>query len=116
MEEKRRFVRLDLNTIVEWEKTNQNEPTGEFQSKNISGGGICVIMDEVINIGDILNLKINLPTSRIINSKGKVVWVESFEIMGGKREKKYEAGIEFQGINNEDREEIMKFVFSHFSK
>jgi len=116
VEERRKFVRLDLNTVVEWEKVNRDEPVGEFKSKNISGGGICLIMDEIINIGDTLNLKINLPTLKIIHSKGKVVWVEGFEIVGGRREKKYEAGIEFIDINDKDREEIKKFVFSHLSK
>ncbi|MFH1621838.1 MAG: PilZ domain-containing protein [Candidatus Omnitrophota bacterium] len=116
MGERRKFVRLDLNTKVEWEKVNRDEPASEFKSKNISGGGICLITDEIINIGDTLNLKIDLPTLKTIHAKGKVVWIEGFEIVGGRREKKYEAGIEFLDINDKDRQEIEKFVFSHLTK
>jgi c-di-GMP-binding flagellar brake protein YcgR len=110
-DERRKFVRLDLNTMVEWEKLDSAEPSGEFVSKNISSGGICLIVNDTINIGDKLKLKISLPTLKKINSNGKVVWVEDFEIVGERREKRYEAGIEFFGISDEDREEINKFVF-----
>lgn len=116
MEERRKFVRLDLNTMVEWEKTGRDESAGESKTKNISGGGICLIMDGVINVGDTLNLKINLPTLKTIQAKGKIVWVDDFEIIGDRKEKRYEAGIEFIDIDVKDRQEINKFVFSYPSK
>lgn len=114
MEERRKFVRLDLNTGVNWRKDDEASDRtiyGKSTTKNISGGGVCLIMDQAVKIGDKLHLEIELPTKKIIYSEGVVIWVEKFEIIGGRYEKRYDAGVEFSEITDEDREEIKKFVF-----
>ena len=83
MAERRKFARMNLNTMVECEKIDSSEPPGQFESKDISVGGMCLIVDERIKTGDKLSLKIKLLTSKTIHAKGKVIRIED------RQEKKY---------------------------
>jgi len=119
MEEKRKYPRLNFNVAVEWEKANfasDNKQIHTDTTKNISVGGICLIVDETVKTGDSLRLSIKLPTEKVINSKGVVRWVEDFGIVGVKSETNCEAGVEFTEISDEDQKEIEKFVLSRFGK
>lgn len=116
MKEKRRFVRLDINVNIKWSKDlTETEKTGG--SKNISGGGICLMTEEKgLEVGDRLKLEFELPNEKVIKAKGKVAWIEKFEIMNKDYGKKYDVGIEFSDIAEKDREEIKKFIFMSYSK
>lgn len=115
MEEKRKFVRLNLNVEVRWRKiieTLDRAVDNINLTKDISGGGIRLIVDETVKVADKLSLEIKLPTDKVIYCQGRVIWVEKFEIVGRRHEDRYEAGIEFMDISDDDREEISKLVFS----
>jgi len=112
MRERRRFVRLDLNVNVKWRKIDQVEEIKENTAKNISIGGICLIVEEKLNEGDYLELKINLPNQKEIHAYGRVVWIDEYEILGAEYGKKYDAGIEFLKIKEEDQQELEKFIFT----
>ena len=118
MEEKRRFVRLNTNVEVKLTKIgkiSKEDLDKVAASRNISENGICIIMQgKVINAGDKLNLEIELPTQKIIKVEGIVMWVNEFEIFGGEHEKRFDAGIEFLKINDNDQEAIKDFVFKSF--
>ena len=114
MDERRKFPRLNFSVQVNWEKIETVKQTGEFQSKNISGGGLCLFVDNTIKLGDKIKIDIHLPSGKIIEVKGKVVWVESIEMIGDKQDSRPEAGIEFFDISDEIREEIKKFVIDPY--
>ncbi|MFH0940895.1 MAG: PilZ domain-containing protein [Candidatus Omnitrophota bacterium] len=114
MTEKRKFMRLDINVAIRWNKvagSSQDAADSRDMTKNISAGGICFIVDEKIEPGDRISLNIELPTSKIIRAEGRVAWTKEFSIVGRENEKKYDAGIEFTDISEEDREEVKQFVF-----
>ena len=114
MDERRKFARLNFSVKVNWNKIESVNQTGEFHSKNISGGGLCLIVDNTIKLGDKIKINILLPAGKIVEAKGKVVWVESIEMIGDKQDARPEAGIEFFDISDEVREEIMKFVIDPY--
>ena len=118
MEDRRRFVRLNTDVKVKWAKishVSEGALDSTTASKNISENGICIIMyGKEINTGDKLHLEIELPTKKVIRLEGRVVWVGEFEIFGGKYEKRYDAGIEFLKISDEDKGMIKSFVFAPF--
>ena len=120
MQERRKFVRLNANVDVKWAKITDKKESllGDLSvGKNISGGGICLTAyGGNIGEGDMLYLEIELPTKKIVKTKCKVAWVGEFEIIGGRYEKRYDVGVEFLEIKDEDREEINKFIFSITSK
>ena len=112
---KREFVRLKLNVRVDWKKIIEtSDAVGKFPdtTRDISAGGLCLNMNEELTIGDRLQIRMELPSKKIIDAQGKVVWVSEFGIDSRGEKKTYDTGIEFTAIRDEDREEINKFVLT----
>jgi c-di-GMP-binding flagellar brake protein YcgR len=112
---KREFIRLKLNVRVDWNKIIETpDIVGKFPdtTRDISAGGLCLNMDEELMIGDRLQIRMELPSKKIINAQGKVVWIREFGIDSRREKKTYDTGIEFTTIHDKDREEINKFVLS----
>lgn len=117
MEEKRRYVRLNASVDVRWSKIVDPVEKLAYNNnitKNISEGGICLLVYEKVEVGDILSLIFELPTRKTICSKAQVRWVKEFRMGGEKARQGYDIGLEFLDILSEDREEIKNFVFSFF--
>jgi hypothetical protein len=112
MIEKRRFVRFDVSLPIKWRKiTDDSDDMIESKSKNISAGGLCLIIKEKeIYDGDILELQIELPTGETFYLEGQVIWVSEFRIIRKVYENWYAAGIEFINIYKEDRERIKEVI------
>jgi c-di-GMP-binding flagellar brake protein YcgR len=86
-------------------------------TKNISKGGICLIAYEPLKPSDVLGLKMYLPGDRKeINAVGKVVWSKEFIIGDDSFGKRYDVGVEFIDVKDEDLNKVNKYVFSHISK
>lgn len=113
-EDRRKYPRLNWSVVVHWEKSDDAGPQGGLNrvgaSKDISEGGIRLILREGIAVGDVLELSIELGGGKTIRGKGRVMWVEKFEIQGGKDETGYEGGIEFLGMDEAARNDISRFV------
>ena len=103
-------MRVDWKRIIE-----TSEFVGEFPdaTRNISAGGLCLSMGERLQIGDKLQLRMKLPSEKIINAQGRVVWIREFEIDNRGYKKTFDTGIEFTEISDKDREEINRFVLSY---
>jgi hypothetical protein len=117
MDEKRRFVRLNVGVTVSWNKIGEGkEPVGEKDAmvKNISGAGICMIAYRDVKQGEQLNLEMTLPSGKKIAAKGRISWTKSFEIIGRESNRSYETGVEFIEIRDEDRQAIVDFVASPY--
>jgi c-di-GMP-binding flagellar brake protein YcgR len=119
MEEKRRFPRLDMAVDVLWKKVNLEKASAGFgdpnQTRNISEGGICLIVYDEVNVGDQLSLDIRLPTQQVIHAVGRVVWSSPFELITDQdTRKRCDIGIEFLQIAPQDKEEIKEFVLKRF--
>jgi len=118
MKEKREYVRLDLNVKVDWKKIGEtSDPSDEFtdKTKNISVGGLCLIVNEKLNVGDKLQIGLELPSKKIINTEGRVMWINEYEIFGKEEEQFYDVGIEFMKTSKDEREEIKEFVLTSYS-
>jgi c-di-GMP-binding flagellar brake protein YcgR len=118
MKEKREYVRLDLNVRVDWKKISEtSDPAEEFtdKTKNISVGGLCLIVNEKLNVGDSLQIALELPSKKIIDMEGRVMWINEYEIFGKEEEQFYDVGIEFMNISKDEREEIKEFVLTSYS-
>ena len=117
MKDKREFARLDLNVKVDWKKISETpEPKQEFsdKTKNISAGGLCLVVYEKLNVGEKMQIEMELPSKKVIKAEGKVVWISEYEISGREEETIYDIGVEFVKISKKERDEINKFVFASF--
>jgi len=113
--EKRKFPRLSIQTEVVYNKDAVAKKEKKSFTKDISQGGICLIVYEKVEVSDILELQILLPDGiKPICATGKVAWVKKFLIEGpyggGDR---YDVGIEFIKINNKEKTELEKFLFTN---
>jgi len=109
--EKRKFPRLRIDTNVEYSIVGKESLQNVNSTKNISAGGICIIVYENIEIAAVLSLKIYLPANNIpIHTKGRVAWKSEFKI-GSDSKSCYDVGIEFLDINEDDRRKIFQYVF-----
>ena len=112
-EERRKFKRFVVPVEVHWKKiTGADGKTARHIShaKDVSVGGVCVILHPGIVVNDILQLEMILPSKNTIHSKGRVAWVDPKARVKGWTEAVYEGGIEFLDISDEDREEISHFL------
>ena len=114
-DERRRYARLNALVDVAYNR-HPHEPETESLlrlSKNISKGGICLIVYDELKKDDLLDLKIFLPdTNNPVEAMGQVVWASEF-IIGDKIGKRYDVGIEFVKISDKDKDRIDRYVFSH---
>ena len=118
MKERRKFVRADTMANIRWSKDTgkgKEAPKHQDVTRNIGGGGVCIIVKNKLEFGDKLQLEITLPKLKIIHAKGTVVWTKEFEI-GLEKEitKGYYAGVEFTDISEEDRKLVEEYVFEYF--
>lgn len=115
MKEKRRFVRLGLNADINWRKI-QGAYGGPVEeegglAKNISCQGICLIVYQKLNIGDVLDLNIELAPGKLIRARARVSWVNEFDFIGKTtEEKKYDVGLEFINLSEQEMMEIERLI------
>jgi len=113
MEERRKFFRLRASVNVSYTKRKATEEEKSTSSKDISRGGICLIVNEELQESDLLDLKISLPRyTKPIYAAGRVVWIKEITVGDVSRGKKFYSGIEFIKIDERDAKEIEKFVFA----
>ena len=114
--QRRQFVRVDYHFAVEYqilsdgaEPDKKSQPKKRSYSKNISGNGICLIMDERVPKGTVMDMYLPLfPEKPPIYVMGEVV--RSDEPPDGHR-KDFDVGIRFVQIRLVDQDRIVKFVF-----
>ena len=116
MVEKRRFVRVDVPIRVWYRLPGKKASKGEALSKNISGGGICILVSRRFPVESLLHLTLRIPgTFEDINTEGKVLWI-------GKSAKDegfptgYEAGLRFTSISRIAKASIIHFVYESVKK
>ncbi|RKY30680.1 MAG: hypothetical protein DRP74_06470 [Candidatus Omnitrophota bacterium] len=111
MEERRKFERLSVFADIIFKKKEPPQKDTASLTKNISKGGICFIAYEKLNPGELIDMTIFLPYEVPIRATGRVAWVNEF-IVGNTEHKRYDVGIEFIEISDQDRELIGKHVFT----
>ena len=111
--EKRKFPRLNISVDIVYTKLPTADKPKLSQSKNISKGGICLIVYEQLQVSDLLELKIFLPEyEKPINATGKIAWLKEFVIESSTKSKRFDVGIEFAKVSNKDKQRIDKYIFS----
>jgi len=116
VEEKRKFPRLDIAVDVQCGRVQEDAQVQKKDpgvTKNISAGGLCLIIYDEVRVGEHLKLYVSLPTGRVICAVGQVVWASPFDVSSDRGRSRCDAGIEFVEISKEDREEIQGFVWNN---
>ena len=113
MDEQRKFARLDTTLPVTYRTLPASEPQ-HSSTKNISGGGICVFVEESLAPKTLVEVEITLPDrQRPIVFTGEVVWCEQFQVVG-KQARSIQAGVRFVSISPDDQQAILQHVILNF--
>ncbi|MBP2640086.1 MAG: ycgR 2 [Firmicutes bacterium] len=107
--QQRNFVRIDARLSVGLQVIQPND-TAEMMtviSKDISGGGILLVVKNRLYTGDHVKLSIDLPTYQLIRCHGQIVRVEKpqEDLMV------YWIAIRFTDILENDRSKIIQYIF-----
>lgn len=116
--ERREFPRLNVELFVRYKIVRPPEQEVEAKTKNISGGGVCLITREQLKPGVILAMDIKFPHStQPALVSGRVVWsAESGLGPSPAGHERFDNGIEFVEINDLDRQRIIEHVNSEQEK
>ena len=108
MVEKREFIRLSTNIKVKYKILSRGKKK-EALSKDISGGGIKLFLNEKLEIHTLLRLELKIPKHPgLISAEGIIVWVEKSKIIP-----KFNTGIKFTKIKPISKARIFKYVYEN---
>ncbi|NMA65988.1 MAG: hypothetical protein GX957_07065 [Clostridiaceae bacterium] len=117
--QRRRFFRLNCVLDIEYrifEKEDMPvEERGDFKksiTKDISGGGICFLLNEKPRHGWLMEGKLKI-SDQEVKFDGRVLRIVPTNSEKGY---KYEIGLEFIKISNRHREKLISFIFDYQRK
>ena len=107
MEERRRFIRVDLSPIeVRCQAVGQDDVTIFHVMKDLSQGGIRFFVNERFSPGTMLELELVLPDEASpIQAQAEVVWCARVQGHGP-----HEVGCRFTQIDPVDRGKLIRLV------
>ena len=107
--DRRRFPRANYKCKIDIKRKHMPPKATSTHTENIGVGGICVIVDEDLKIFRDVDLEIYLESGQPpISCKGSIMWVVRETDSKGKV--KYDTGIEFGDMKEEDRARIAAIV------
>jgi c-di-GMP-binding flagellar brake protein YcgR len=118
--QRRNYYRLDMLLEVSYRSIGPGRRgyTGERQFKNslavnLSGGGICLLLDDEFEAGDLLECEMTFDRTQNIRFCGKVVRFDESDREG---RYKYKAGLAYIEIDENDRETVVRYIFQEQRK
>jgi len=108
---RRKFPRVDYNCRIYIRKKDSTK-TISTHTENIGAGGICVILEEGLSLfqGVALELDVKNGVPASVKCSGTVVWVVRQRDARAGSAMRYDTGIEFVDIGEEDTNRISKVV------
>ena len=107
---KRAFPRVNYSCRIRVLRDGLEEVIDTF-TENIGAGGICVVLDKDLGLFEIVTLEILLgDDSDPIFCDGTVVWVVKRHPVSLTEKTKYDTGVEFRNVPENDKERITRLV------
>lgn len=118
--QRRNYYRFDCNLDAKYsiiselkkEETNTSDiPPPEIKTaltKNISGNGACIVVDDELLNGANLEVDIFLSKNLPVKAKCRIVRVS---VIPSSRGKKYEIGLFFMELTKKGQDDVVKFIF-----
>jgi c-di-GMP-binding flagellar brake protein YcgR len=112
--ERRRTVRLEIPLSVKYTALPPHNHNSNSITRNISKGGIQMLIYEKLNVGDVISLKLNLDSqSQPISGRGEIAWLKDASPEAGATEKRsFIAGIKFIDLKPKDEERLNSFIYN----
>jgi len=118
--QRRQFFRFECTLPVKYrvvdvmQETEENKPPFvESVTKDISGGGICIKIKEVVPTGSLIECELELSKTNKLQFYGVVSRVNSRE---DDLVYTHESGVSFKYIEKKHKEEIIRYIFAEQRK
>jgi c-di-GMP-binding flagellar brake protein YcgR len=115
--QRRQYYRLSCMLPIEFRLIeSDNGREHEFKHalvKNISGGGACIVSNDKMELGQLIECELQLTTKNRIKFLGKIVRVSVNEQKG---KYKHNIGIQFEKIETKSREAIISYTLEEQRK
>ncbi len=105
--EKRRFIRAEYPCKIIL--VTPSEHTIITHTENIGAGGVRVVIDEKLDILSTLLIELYITAVPLV-ARGRVVWVVDTPVEAIDETERYDTGIEFYEIKDQDRRAINDLV------
>ena len=93
MQNRRRYVRVPAGVDATCDVLSGDAEQQAATARNFSVGGLCLVMQERHEVGDVLKLAFRLgEKAEIVAVLGRVAWVEEFRVGSGVS---YDTGLSF---------------------
>ena len=106
-QDKRQFRRMTHSEPVQYQLKDPGQ-FGGCVSKDLSGGGVRILLNDFVPLNEELYLKIRLAGDSIIECMGRVAWVEKSRF-----EDTYQVGLDFS--QDESRLSNQKKIYGFLS-
>ena len=110
LKDRRKFGRFEKLFNVECCISGKADDVYHAFSHDISGEGICIQVSEIIPEGSLLDLKIDVPETKPISVKGKIVWVDESPRTSNEQDRVFNAGVQFVKVDTRDRKRLRDFL------
>lgn len=118
--QRRNYYRLNCSLqaqyrIVDYlnDMYNENIPFKKTITNNISGGGVSLMLEDRIEVGKLIECEVFTGQEKKVRFFGKVIRYDRTELDGRFR---YEAGVAYIRIQDNDREAVVRFIFDEQRK
>ncbi len=102
---RRNFIRENIHTPIRYGMKSTNN-FGATLTKDISEGGVRIILDNFLALNTEVKLNLSLPEiTRSISALGKISWSQNLPCS-----ERYQFGVEFTQINSEDKKHLLEFL------
>lgn len=107
--QRRDYVRVSYIQEIKYVKDSEEADYRNALLINLSGGGVCFKTTDILNIGEIIDIRLTY-SNEVAITKGKVVRGQIDEFG------KHSYGVQFIDIDDITREKIIQFVFKLMRK
>jgi len=107
--ERRRHPRISVDLPVEYSRIEGAAVPRNGRAANASQGGVLVYLPELVQVGQILRLRLyfSLPKIQKIEMVAEIAWVD---IPMGEKPEEYRAGLKFLEISPDDQGKLTQFL------
>ncbi len=104
IEERRRYPRFNTHLPVRFQLKNQSSKFGYTSSKDISEGGIRLILNEFLRPKTEILLE-TIILGRVVNPEAMVVWSQRIPYSDG-----YQIGLEFSRVDALEKQKLKEYI------
>jgi c-di-GMP-binding flagellar brake protein YcgR len=109
MEERRRFIRLEVPVEVKYViEEDPNQTRKQVSTKDLSCDGLRFISEQKVEDGSFLDINLTIPkANNPVHIKGKTIWSKK---LSTEDTAPFEVGVEFVQIEEDNKNTFLKFL------